>query len=623
MDLNLFYNGQEFEAYRELGAHAENGGVRFETYAPAARAVSVIGEFNGWQDTLMERKENGQFFTCFIPDARPGQMYKYRIYRQDGSFADHADPYAFWAEKRPGTASRIFDMNRYCFHDQKWMEHQSDHKTKPLNIYEVHMGSFRRMDGYSATGRDYEEPAEGETPVDPAAGWYSYEQVAQLLIPYLQENHYNYLELMPLAEYPADESWGYQATGFFAATSRYGNPDGLKKLVDDCHQNGIGVILDVVTVHFAVNDYGLAKYDGTCLYEYPNDAVGHSEWGSCNFMHSRGDVCSFLNSASAFWLDQYHFDGLRFDAVGNLIYWQGNEQRGTNTNALRFLRNMNQGLKKRFPDAMLIAEDSSAYPNVTAPVDRGGLGFDYKWDMGWMNDTLAYLQEDPQTRLDDGGRLTFSMHYFYKEHYLLPLSHDEVVHGKGTILDKMNGEYWQKFPQARTLYTYMFAHPGKKLNFMGNEIGQLREWSERREQDWNLLKYPIHDAFHHYCMELNRLYMEHSALWAGDYDRKCFEWVDPDKDHIGCFAFVRRSRTVEKGGRGEELLCLFNFARDVQIFAWMPHESRSLIPLLDSDEERFGGRTKAGEIQEISVTAGRNVQIPLQPFSARIYAVQY
>ena len=440
-------------------------GRYFALFAPNAERISVIGEFNNWNETPMQKVHDGNFWECWIDNANKGMLYKYKIYARGGGVTDHCDPFGYYAELRPNSASVIFDSGEFVFSDEAWMKKRTASLDKPLNIYELHFGSWRK------------KTKENE-------GWYSYKELAGLLIPYLRENGYNYVELMPLSEHPFDGSWGYQNTGFFAPTSRYGTPDELRAFVNECHKNGIGVLMDFVPVHFAVDDYGLANYDGTALYEYPNCDVGYSEWGSCNFMHSRGEVRSFLQSSAHYWISEYHFDGLRMDAVSNLIYWQGNQERGVNKMALQFLQTMNQGLKERFPSVMLIAEDSSSYPGVTKAVWEGGLGFDYKWNMGWMNDTLNYFRTAPEYRRDHYHKLTFSMMYYYNEHYLLPLSHDEVVHGKATIIQKMNGDYERKFPQVRALYMYMYAHPGKKLNFMGNEIGQFREWDEKREQDW-------------------------------------------------------------------------------------------------------------------------------------------
>ena len=485
MDFYGFYTGKVFDAYKYLGAHVTDAGVTFRTFAPSASKISVIGEFNEWEESPMEKVHDGNFWEFTAEDARPGMMYKYRIYDKSGQFIDHCDPYGYGMELRPNTASIIRETDTFRFHDSAWMKKRTSRLKEALNIYEIHFGSFRK-------------------PSDEPDAWYNYEEMADILIPYLKENGYNYLEIMPLTEYPSDESWGYQGTGFFSPTSRYGTADQLKAFVDACHRNNIGIILDFVPVHFAVDYYALANYDGTALYEYPHAAVGQSEWGSCNFMHSRGEVRSFLQSAANYWLTEFHMDGLRMDAISRAIYWQGTPERGVNSNAVEFLKNMNRGLKKLHPSAILAAEDSTSFPGVTESPENGGLGFDYKWDMGWMNDTLDYFRTDPLFRGGCYHKLTFSMAYYYDSNYLLPLSHDEVVHGKATILQKMFGDYEMKFPQARAFYMYMYAHPGKKLNFMGNEIGHFREWDEKREQDWNLLDFPAHQDFHRFMADLNR-----------------------------------------------------------------------------------------------------------------------
>ncbi len=487
MDMYGFYMGWAFDAYEYLGAHAYRQGVLFRTYAPSAEKVSLLLE---GRELPMKAAYDGNFYELRVPEAVPGERYKYRIYAH-GGYADHCDPYGFQMELRPAHRSVVCDPGPFSFHDEAWMKRRAAQPDGPMNIYEMHLGSWRRK---------------------PDGAWYQYDELAEPLARYLTEYGYNWVELMPLAEHPADESWGYQTTGYFTPTSRYGTPVQLKMLIDTLHCHGIGVLLDFVPVHFARDSYGLARYVGSCLYEYPHPDVGVSEWGSCNFMHSRGEVRSFLQSSAHFWLKEYHFDGLRMDAVSRMIYWQGDEKRGVNGNALDYLKVMNRGLKKLDPGGVLIAEDSTDYPGVTLDVEHGGLGFDYKWDMGWMHDTLAFFQAPAAERPALYHRLTFSMLYFYKERYLLPLSHDETVHGKKTVPDKMNGPYDMKFPQARALYLYMAVHPGKKLNFMGNEIGQFREWDERREQDWDLGKYPIHDAFRRCMAELNRLYLSHAAL---------------------------------------------------------------------------------------------------------------
>ena len=615
MDFYGFYTGKIFDAYKYLGAHisrGKNGKVEevvFRTFAPSASRISVIGEFNGWTETPMEKVHDGNFWEMISKEAKPGMMYKYRIYDRAGNCIDHCDPYGYGMELRPNTASIIRDMDAYKFHDGKWMKKRSDHSKLPLNVYELHFGSFRKPS---------EEPD----------AWYDYEEMADILLPYLKENGYNYLEIMPLNEYPCDESWGYQGTGFFSPTSRYGTADQLKYFVDRCHENDIGVILDFVPVHFAVDDYALANYDGTALYEYPHSDVGDSEWGSRNFMHSRGEVRSFLQSAAEYWLNEYHMDGLRMDAISRAIYWQGMPERGVNSNAVEFLRYMNQGLKERHPSVILAAEDSTSFPGVTKPVEEGGLGFDYKWDMGWMNDTLDYFRTAPEYRTRDYHKLTFSMMYYYDERYLLPLSHDEVVHGKATILQKMYGDYEQKFPQARAFYMYMYAHPGKKLNFMGNEIGHFREWDEKREVDWNLLTFPAHQDFHRFMEDLNHFYLEHPALSEMDYDTEGFQWLECHAEEKCVYVFERctKERRNETGksrdqmNRQERIVAAFNFSDEEQEIEIKCEDKKSLKRVFSSEYKAYGGQEEKKE--KIIKAKKEIVTLQLKPFSAEYYLIQ-
>ena len=592
MDFYYFYAGKEFEAYNWLGAHPDHHGTTFRTYAPNARNIYVTGDFNNWQKTPMNRVYDGKFFEVRVDNAKPMDLYKYQIEQADGRIVDHCDPYGFSAELRPGWASRIVDLTKYHWHDDKWMRNATTHKDKPMNIYEMHMGSWKKKD-------DAKED-----------GWYRYDELAPLLIPYLEENGYNYVEFMPLNEYPSDQSWGYQATGFYAPTSRYGTPDQLRTLIDALHQNGIGVFLDIVLVHFAVNDYALANYDGTPLYEYPYSDMTKSQWGSNNFMLSRPEVRSFLQSACDYWISQYHFDGLRMDAVGNLLYWQGDVSRGENRAAIEFLKEMNQELRVRHPAIILMAEDSTTYPHDTDPVSKGGLGFDYKWDMGWMNDTLKYFASDPAYRRDIYHKLTFRQSYAGSDHFILPLSHDEVVHGKATIVNKMCDLYEGKFDQARALYLYMYTLPGKKLSFMGNEIGQLREWDEKREQDWDMLKYPIHDAFHHYMMKLNQIYLENSALWEWDYDERGFQWIDADKVNECIYAYRRMSSK-------QTIVFVMNCGALANRYTWRTGAKIKL--LLASDEECWHGHTDFREKENAPLVANGTCTITIPGKSARIY----
>lgn len=597
MDIYEFYSGRSFDAYRELGAHVKKevtgkktvvSGVEFVTYAPNALGVNVIGEFNDWNETVMERCYDGSFFKVFVPEARPGMMYKYKIYHRDGSSMEHCDPYGFGMELRPAFASIIRDMDTYRFHDAKWMKNRSVCQGSPLNIYEVHLGSWRTKPVFDEQGNPLtpEEIAESNRV---AESWYTYKEIAPMLAEYVKEQGYNYVEFMPLSEHPSDQSWGYQNTGFFSPTSRYGTADDLKEMIDILHQHNIGTILDFVPVHFALDGYGLARYDGTALYEYPSNDVGYSEWGSMNFIHSKGEVRSFLQSAANYWLSEYHFDGLRMDAISRIIYWMGDESRGVNDRAVDFIRNMNQGLKDRHPSIILCAEDSTDFKGTTKETKYGGLGFDYKWDMGWMNDTLNFFRTLPFVRGEHYHDLTFSMMYNYNERYLLPLSHDEVVHGKATIIQKMAGMYEEKFPQAKALYAYMYAHPGKKLNFMGNEIGQFREWDEKREQDWDLLKYPKHDSFHQYMKALNKIYMKEPALSAWDDDPNGFAWILCGKENDVVYIFQREVNE-------DKVIVVLNLSGLVyKNYHFNYGNGDTMKVLINSDWNKFGGSTKDTE----------------------------
>lgn len=530
----------------------------------------------------------GKFYELFCPDAKENMRYKYRIYKKNVNFTDHSDPYGFGCELRPDVCSVIRSMT-YEFTDDEWLENRTDCKNKPLNIYEVHLGSWRK-------------------PKNGGCEWYNYAEIADELIDWVKDNGYNYIEIMPLGEHPCDESWGYQGTGFFAPTSRYGTAVQLMNLVDKCHQKGIGVIMDFVPVHFAVNDYALANYDGTALYEYPSDDVGYNEWGSRNFNHAKGEVQSFLKSAAAYWLDLYHFDGIRVDAVRNLIYWQGDERRGENRNGINFLRTMNTGLKMLFPTAIIAAEDSTAYPNVTKSAENGGLGFDYKWDMGWMNDTLEFFGTSVMYRSRDYHKLTFSMKYFENEQFILPLSHDEVVHGKGSILRKMKGNNEDSFSQARALYLYMYAHSGKKLNFMGNEIGQLSEWNEKNQLDWELLENPKNASFNQFIKAVNHMYLSCEPLHL-DYENGNFQWLDCDSEEDCIYAFLRR-------GNGENIVAMFNFSDwEKSQYTVKIGDCTEVGLLIDTDLEQYGGNS---ENSGFSYKNGR-LTTDLKPFSGKLF----
>lgn len=576
MDYYGFYTGKIIDAYEYLGCHLNEAGATFRTFAPAATRISVIGEWNNWSEEPMNKIYDGNFWECRVQSVKPGMRYKYRIYKKDGTFTDHADPYGFGMEMPPMSASVVRNLCSYKWNDIAWLKNRTDYKTKALNIYEVHLGSWKKKDDNT---------------------WYSYTEIAKPLISYVKDKGYNYIEIMPIAEHPCDNSWGYQQTGFYSPTARYGTADELRYLIDYAHQNEVGVILDFVPVHFAIDDYALADYDGTAIYEYPHIDVGISEWGSKNFNHSRGEVQSFLQSCACYWLKEFHFDGIRIDALSNIIYWHGNKDRGVNERAVEFIKYMNASLKEMDPSIMLIAEDSTAYNGVTRAVKNNGLGFDYKWDMGWMNDTLAYFKTHPNDRTRDYHKLTFSMMYFGSENFIMPFSHDEVVHGKATIVQKMNGEYEDKFPQARALYMYMYAHPGKKLNFMGNEIGQLREWDEKREQDWNIIKYPIHDSFARYMKDLCMIYQSNPALYELDYDENGFEWIDCHQEEKCIYVFERR-------GKKQRIVTILNFSDKKQKYKLEIASGKCLSLLISTDDEKYGGKENSEHYRKIRLDKG-------------------
>lgn len=573
LNLKDFFSGNAFNSYQYFGVHKywKNGveGFIFRVYCPNAQNVELTCSFFDWNLIPMERDTNG-IYTLFLNEKNLlGSSYKYKITCKDGSVTYKSDPYAFQSELRPNTNSVITRLDTFTFTDDDWIENRDTNYDKPMNIYEFHIGSWKVKPHDSDDVKD---------------GWYTFLEITQDIIKYLKDNAYTHIELMPLGEYPLDASWGYLVSGFFSVTSRYGTPSDLMFFINECHKNNIGVIMDFVPVHFVADDFALREFDGTPLYEYQSKDIACSEWGSMNFNFYSNIVRSFLMSAGAFWLDKFHVDGLRMDAISNAIYWQGNSGRGVNNGALNFLRQLNKGLKERFKGIMLIAEDSTNYLKVTAPVEYDGLGFDYKWNMGWMNDTLEFFKTHPADRPHKYNQLSFSMMYFYSELFILPFSHDEVVHGKATIMQKMWGDYEDKFPQCKLLYTYMYTHPGKKLNFMGNEIGQFREWDENKEIDWFLLKYPKHDDFHRYISKLNHIYVETPALYDGDYNSTCFKWlvVDAHEDCIYCYMRKTKNSTI---------VTILNVSLNDYIdYTIGCDEPLIMKEILNSDNEIYGGK---------------------------------
>lgn len=562
-----FLMGQTIEAYKYFGAHfvKQDGqeGVVFRVYAPLAKEISVIGEFNSWdpRNHRMNKIDESGVFEIFIPNVKNYQTYKYHILNALGQYVDKQDPFGYFSEMRNGSCSKLFDIDGFAWHDKKYMSKRDRNFDKPMSIYEVHVGSW--------LGRDGDR-------------FLSYEEVADKLIEYVIEHGYTHIEVMPITQYPFDGSWGYQATGFYSVDSRYGNPFQLMSFIDRCHKAGIGVILDYVVVHFATDDFALERFDGSTLYEY-NGENEYSQWGSKLFDLSKDPVRSFLMSGIDYFISYFHFDGVRLDAISNVIYWHGDCSRGENTGAIEFIKRLTGKIHIKHPDVMLIAEDSSAYQGVTKPLEYGGLGFDYKWDLGWMNDTLKYYEKDPIYRKYHHNGITFSMAYFYSENFLLPLSHDEVVHGKGTIINKMWGDYEQKFAQLRNLYTYMWSHPGKKLNFMGNELASFDEWSEDKSLPWNLLSYPKHDSILRMVRDLNLIYKSEKAMYMEEYNPAHFQWLMADNTAQSIFAFRRTYGD-------ETLVFIFNMTPNYYeyINIGVPFEGE-YIEIFNSDKDVYSG----------------------------------
>ena len=593
--LSLFHSGKDCHAYKFMGSHPAEcdgkNGYMFRVYAPNAASVAVMGEFNGWSRTAhqMHRDDMG-IWELFIPDVRKFDTYKYAIRTPEGYELDKADPYAFHSETRPGNGSKVFDIDGYKWNDDSWLSWRSKHEpySQPVNIYEVHAGSWKRNADDS---------------------FYSYRQLADELIPYAKEMGYTHIELMPLTEHPLDASWGYQVTGYFAATSRYGTPDDLMYFVDKAHQTGMGVIMDWVPAHFPKDGHGLVEFDGSYLYEYADPLkMEHKEWGTRVFDYGKVSVRNLLFSSAMFWIEKFHIDGLRVDAVASMLYldynrqgeWRPNIHGGReNLEAVDFLRLLNEMVLIAHPDCMMIAEESTAWPMVTKPGYMGGLGFNFKWNMGWMNDMLCYIGADPFFRKDMHDKITFSFMYAFSENYILPLSHDEVVHGKKSLLDKMPDPYENKFASLRTLFGYMIAHPGKKMLFMGGELGQFSEWSEAKQLDWMLLGYDSHRQMRAYVKALNMFYLGNKELWENDTDWHGFSWISHDDNVNNIIAFRRIAKD------GSEIICVANFAP-------VYHESYKIgVPfagtyeeIFSSDSVEFGGsgvsngkkRTKAAEL---------------------------
>ena len=584
-DLYLFHQGTNYHAYEMLGAHfvERDGkkGVRFAVWAPHAKSISVVGDFNEWDTRVnpMTRGRDGEIWEVFIPGVEEGAVYKYAIEPQwGGPRIMKADPYGFYAEKKPNTASRVYDLSKYEWKDGDWFEQKKKESSyeRPMLTYEVHAGSWRRT-------------KDGE--------YLSYRDLADQLIDYVKKMNYTHIEFMPLCEHPFDGSWGYQITGYYAVTSRFGTPDDFRYLVDKAHENGIAIIMDWVPGHFCKDEQGLRHFDGQTLYESDNEQLAENwEWGTTNFDYGRTEVQSFLISNAMFWFEEFHIDGLRIDAVANMLYlnygrkdgeWTPNKYGDTgNLEAMDFLKKLNESIFKYHPQALMIAEESTAWPLISKPVYMGGMGFNYKWNMGWMNDMLKYMSLDPIYRKWNHDKVTFSFMYAFSENFVLPLSHDEVVHGKCSLISKMPGDYWQKFAGLRTFFAYWIAHPGKKLLFMGGEFGQFIEWNYDDSLDWHLpQQYPMHKKMLEYSRALNKFYCDHKALWQVDFDWNGFQWIDCNDNENSIVSFIRKAEDPS-----DYLVAVCNFTPEVRHgYRIGVPEKGSYIEVFNSDDEAFGG----------------------------------
>lgn len=583
-DLQLWGEGNHHHTYKWMGAHIKSvdgvSGTHFVVAAPNASRVSVIGSFNNWDGRVhvMRCIHDQGLWELFIPHVGPGDLYKYEIKSQDEDLHKKSDPYGRFCELRPGTASIVWQTD-YKWYDESWMSNRNDyqHHNQPIAVYEIHPGSWKRH-------------------VNKNPGFLNYRELADELVPYVKDLGFSHVELMPIAEHPYDPSWGYQITGYFAPTSRFGNPDDLRYFIDECHKAGIGVIIDWVPAHFTKDDHGLRQFDGTAFYEHEDARLGeHKDWGTCIFNFGRTEVMNFLISNAVYWLEEFHIDGLRVDAVASMLYldysreegeWIPNQYGGReNLEAIHFLRRFNEVAHEYFPGILTFAEESTSWQGVSRPTSSGGLGFDFKWNMGWMNDTLAYMEKDPIYRKYHQGQLSFSLIYAFSEQFILPLSHDEVVHMKQSLLSKMPGDDWQKFANLRLLYTYMYGHPGKKLLFMGNEFAQWSEWTEAHSIDWHLLQWENHKGIQNLVKDLNHLYTNQPALHEVDSEWEGFEWIDISDADNSTLSFIRKGKNPD-----DFVVVLLNYTPTVH------YEYKFGVPkacqyevILNSDSNFYGG----------------------------------
>ncbi len=614
--LYLFNQGTHYNAYDFLGCHfckqGNKNGAMFRVWAPNALKVAVLGDFNGWNNTshIMTKLKDSGVWEVFVPGVKVYDKYKYQVTSAKNYDRLKADPYAFFSETNGYTASMAYELEGYEWHDQEYLKQreQKDIYNCPMNIYEVNLGSWRRGENYR---------------------YYTYREMADELVPYLVNMGYTHVEIMPITEYPFDGSWGYQVTGYFSVTSRFGEPKDFMYFVDKCHQNNISIILDWVPAHFPKDDFGLIEFDGEPLYENKGwDRIEHKTWGTRRFDYGRTQVQSFLISSAMFMLNKYHIDGLRVDAVASMLYldydkkpgeWIPN-QNGDNKNleAVAFLQKLNSAIFKQYPKALMVAEESTAWPMVTKPASMGGLGFNFKWNMGWMNDALEYIKVDPFFRKYHHDKLTFSMFYAFSENFVLPISHDEVVHGKASLLNKMYGDYDQKFAGMRVFLAYMFAHPGKKLNFMGNEFGQFIEWDYKKGVDFCLLNYDTHRKLNQYVKELNFLYQTYSELYERDYSWEGFQWIVPDDSNQNVLAFSRYNNS------GDELIFVVNFSNtQYDNYCIGVNQTGVYEEVFTTNHERFGGCGKV--MGSVKAEKGgmhnrpHHISLSLAPMSASFF----
>jgi 1,4-alpha-glucan branching enzyme len=609
LDLHLFSKGVHYEAYEALGArrfcHDGVEGTKFAVWAPNAKKVSMVADFNRWNGRYLPMRALGAsgIWEIFVPGMKEGERYKFEIQTKSGDLKIKADPFAHFQEVRPRNASIVFDVSRFCFTDQKWMETRG-RLNAPFCIYEVHLGSWQK---------------------DSSGAFLNYRELAVRLSLYCQEMGFTHVELMGVLEHPFDRSWGYQVTGYFAATSRHGTPEDFQFFVNYLHEAGIGVLIDWAPAHFPTDEFSLAQFDGTHLFEHADPRQGfHPHWSTLIFNYGRTEVANFLIASALFWLDKMHVDGLRVDAVASMLYldygreagqWIPNAFGGNlNLDAIEFLKHLNSIVHKRFPGALMIAEESTAYDGVTRSLEQGGLGFDLKWNMGWMNDTLRYFTTDPLFRCYHQQLLTFVMLYAFSEHFVLVLSHDEVVHGKASLLSKMAGDGWQKFAGVRLLYSYMICQPGKKLLFMGGEFGMWEEWNVESALPWHLYRYEPHQRLRECVRALNHFYLIHPALWQGDVDQQSFQWVDFNDHKNSVISYIRK-------GRGQTLLCIHNFTPAYfEKYRIYLHRIAALQEVFNTDREEYGG---SGKLNDQVAYDQTGFEVRLAPLATMIFEVSF